>query len=124
MLVYFLKGKLPWQGLRARTLREKYQKISDTKQSCPIVILCRNLPEEVSTYLRYVRSLDFFETPDYNYLRKLFQARFEQEGFVDDSQFDWTDLKSDDDEWTDKDESILSRSPRSQSDRDWTDKIN
>jgi casein kinase 1 gamma len=118
MLVYFLKGKLPWQGLRARTLREKYQKISDTKQSCPVVILCRNLPEEVSTYLRYVRSLDFFETPDYNYLRKLFQARFEQEGFVDDSQFDWTDLKSDDDEWTDKDESILSRSPRSQSDRD------
>lgn len=46
--------------------------------------------EEMATYLRYVRRLDFFETPDYDYLRKLFQDLFERKGYVDDGEFDWT----------------------------------
>jgi hypothetical protein len=46
--------------------------------------------EEMCTYLRYVRRLDFFETPDYNYLRKLFQELFERRGYKDDGVFDWT----------------------------------
>lgn len=44
----------------------------------------------MATYLRYVRRLDFFETPDYEYLRRLFQELFEKKGFVDDGEFDWT----------------------------------
>ena len=47
-------------------------------------------PVETATYLRYVRQLDFFETPDYNYLRKLFQDLFDRMGYVDDGVFDWT----------------------------------
>ena len=46
--------------------------------------------EEFATYLRYVRRLDFFETPDYDYLRSLFKELFERKGFVDDGEFDWT----------------------------------
>ena len=41
-------------------------------------------------YLRYVRRLDFFETPDYNYLRKLFLDLMERKGWRDDGVFDWT----------------------------------
>ena len=44
----------------------------------------------MATYLRYVRRLDFFETPDYNYLRKLFQDLCEKKGYVNDGEFDWT----------------------------------
>lgn len=44
----------------------------------------------MATYLRYVRRLDFFETPDYDYLRKLFQDLFAKKGYVDDGEFDWT----------------------------------
>lgn len=53
-------------------------------------VLCENHPEEFATYLRYVRRLDFFETPDYDYLRKLFQDLFERKGYLDDGEFDWT----------------------------------
>ena len=74
MFMYFLRGNLPWQGLKADTLKERYQKIGDTKRATPIEVLCESYPEELATYLRYVRRLDFFETPDYDYLRKLFRG--------------------------------------------------
>jgi hypothetical protein len=90
MFMYFLRGSLPWQGLKADTLKERYQKIGDTKRATPIEVLCENQPEEMATYLRYVRRLDFFETPDYEYLRKLFQDLFERKGYVDDGEFDWS----------------------------------
>lgn len=90
MFMYFLRGSLPWQGLKADTLKERYQKIGDTKRATPIEGLCEGYPEEMATYLRYVRRLDFFETPDYDYLRKLFQGLFDKKGYVDDGEFDWT----------------------------------
>lgn len=52
--------------------------------------MCENHPEEFATYLRYVRRLDFFETPDYDYLRRLFQDLFDRKNYVDDGEFDWT----------------------------------
>ncbi|XP_037923741.1 casein kinase I isoform X15 [Hermetia illucens] len=90
MFMYFLRGSLPWQGLKADTLKERYQKIGDTKRATPIEVLCENHPEEFATYLRYVRRLDFFETPDYDFLRRLFQDLFDRKGYVEDGEFDWT----------------------------------
>lgn len=46
--------------------------------------------EEMATYLRYVRRLDFFEKPDYDYLRKLFTDLFDRNGYIFDYQYDWT----------------------------------
>ncbi|CAL8087455.1 unnamed protein product [Orchesella dallaii] len=90
MFMYFLRGSLPWQGLKTSTLKERYQRIGDTKRSTSIEALCEGYPEEVATYLRYVRRLDFFETPDYEYLRRMFHDLFERKGYVDDGDFDWT----------------------------------
>ncbi|GCB69996.1 hypothetical protein scyTo_0012528 [Scyliorhinus torazame] len=75
--------------LSADTLKERYQKIGDTKRATPIEVLCDNFPEEMATYLRYVRRLDFFEKPDYEYLRKLFTDLFDRNGFVFDYEYDW-----------------------------------
>ena len=42
--MYFLRGSLPWQGLKADTLKERYQKIGDTKRATPVEVLCENFP--------------------------------------------------------------------------------
>jgi len=97
MFMYFLRGSLPWQGLKAETLKERYTKIGDTKRTTPIETLCQDYPEEMATYLRYVRHLDFFETPDYDYLRKLFTDLYERMGYgtvpatIELLEFDWKD---------------------------------
>jgi len=48
MVMYLLRGSLPWQGLKADTLKERYQKIGDTKRSTPIEELCENFPGVLS----------------------------------------------------------------------------
>ncbi len=64
---YLFQGTLPWQGLRAATKQQKYERISEKKMSTPIDILCKGAPCEFATYLNYCRSLRFEEKPDYRY---------------------------------------------------------
>ncbi len=70
VLVYFLKGSLPWQGLKNN--QDKYAKIMEKKLQIPSEILCFGLPNEVTFYLNYCKSLRFEDRPDYDYLRGLF----------------------------------------------------
>lgn len=72
VFMYFLRGSLPWQGLKAATNKQKYEKIGEKKQTTAIKELCDGFPEEFSIYLSYVRSLKFEEQPDYDYMRGLF----------------------------------------------------
>ena len=51
MLIYFLKGKLPWQGLKANDKRTKYGLILETKLKTPITTLCEGLPREFAEFL-------------------------------------------------------------------------
>ncbi|VDN96354.1 unnamed protein product [Rodentolepis nana] len=88
MFIYFLRGCLPWQGLKAESLRERYQKIGDTKCATPIDVLCQGY-SEMATYLRYVRSLDFFEVPNYEYLRWIFTDLMKRQRWELDWEFDW-----------------------------------
>lgn len=90
MLIYFLRGSLPWQGLKADNLKQRYKMIGDTKINTPIDVLCEKFPSEIGTYLRYCRTLDFFQLPDYEYLRHLFWDVFEREQYKDDGNYDWT----------------------------------
>ena len=59
MILYFLRGSLPWQGLPAKTKDEKYRKIKEKKVDTPLEELCAGFPEEMSVYMQYVRSLRF-----------------------------------------------------------------
>jgi hypothetical protein len=63
--MYFLRGSLPWQNLKATNKKDKYEKIMEKKLSTPIEILCKGFPVEFATFLSYTRSLKFDEKPDY-----------------------------------------------------------
>jgi hypothetical protein len=103
VLMYFNRGSLPWQGLKAVTKRQKYDKISEKKMSTPVEVLCNGYPSlyrvqilllmcavEFATYLNYCRSLRFEDKPDYSYLRQIFRNLFHREGYTYDYIFDWT----------------------------------
>jgi len=92
VLMYFNRGSLPWQGLKAVGKKEKYEKIMEKKMSTPIEVLCKNFPNEFVTYLNYTRSLRFEDRPDYAYLRRLLKDLFFREGYQYDFVFDWTIL--------------------------------
>jgi len=90
VLVYFNRGSLPWQGLKAVTKKQKYEKISEKKMSTPIELLCKGMPGEFASYLNFCRQLRFDDKPDYSYLRQLFRNLFHREHYVYDYIFDWT----------------------------------
>ncbi|KAG6327516.1 hypothetical protein ID866_11573, partial [Astraeus odoratus] len=89
VFMYFLRGVLPWQGLRAATNKQKYEKIGEKKQATPIAELCEGFPEEFGIYMNYVRKLGFEEEPDYDFLRELFTRVLKNIGEPDDGIFDW-----------------------------------
>ena len=92
-MLYFCRGSLPWQGLKAATKKQKYDRIMEKKMTTPTEVLCRGFPNEFAIYLNYTRSLRFDDKPDYSYLRKIFRDLFVREGFQYDYVFDWTVYK-------------------------------
>ena len=90
VLMYFLRGALPWQGLKAATKKQKYDRIMEKKMTTPTDLLCRGFPNEFGIFLNYTRALRFDDKPDYSYLRKLFRDLFVREGFQYDYVFDWS----------------------------------
>ncbi|KAG0749065.1 hypothetical protein G6F57_005654 [Rhizopus arrhizus] len=83
VFMYFLRGSLPWQGLKAATNKQKYEKIGEKKQITNMRV------EEFGIYLQYVRKLGFEETPDYSFLRELFNKVLARLGETDNGVYDW-----------------------------------
>lgn len=93
MLMYFIRGSLPWQGLKAATKRQKYEKISEKKMATSLENLCKGFPDEFLQHLLYCRQLGFDQTPDYKYLRQIFRNLLKRMNHTYDYIFDWTVLK-------------------------------
>nr|XP_054387340.1 casein kinase I-like isoform X2 [Pongo abelii] len=91
VLMYFNRTSLPWQGLKAATEKQKYEKISEKKMSTPV--LCKGFAAEFAIYLNYCRGLHFEKAPDYMYLRQLFCILFRTLSHQYDYTLDWTMLK-------------------------------
>ena len=92
VLMYFIRGSLPWQGLKANTKKQKYERIMDRKMSTSTEQLCKGYATEFRSYFEYCRSLRFEDRPDYAYLKRLFKELFYRKGFQYDNMFDWTVL--------------------------------
>ncbi|KAF1741100.1 LOW QUALITY PROTEIN: hypothetical protein MXB_4235, partial [Myxobolus squamalis] len=90
MYFYFLRGTLPWQGLKTENLKERYQKICQTKIATTVEALSRGFPDEFASMLRYARQLNFDQTPKYDYLVQLIDIYMRKTNNVNHTPiFDW-----------------------------------
>ena len=94
-LIYFAKGKLPWQGTRGKNKKEKYKMIMEMKNKVSAENLCQGLPEEILYLLKYARGMNFEEQPDYKKLKFMFQSFIEKKGEVMNNIFDWDGVNLD-----------------------------
>lgn len=94
MLLYFLRGSLPWQGVKGITQKEKQDRIMEKKMSFPVESLCKGFPSEFTTFVNYSKNLQFESKPDYNYLKKLFKNALHRYFYYEDRRFDWEIIKN------------------------------
>ena len=91
VLMYFLRGSLPWQGLKVDRKEDRYKKIYEKKKATSPEELCTGFPPELAEYVRYTRNLEFEQNPDYNYLRGLFRKIMDDKGYdINEIKFDWS----------------------------------
>jgi len=89
VLMYFLLGVLPWQGLKVRKNEDHFEKIAQKKYSTSFEELTSGQPEEFLLYFKHVEKLEFEDQPNYIYLIGLFQKVIDKyctDCFYD---FDW-----------------------------------
>ena len=90
VLIYFLRGSLPWQGLQAKNKEERYKKILQKKIETTSYDLCYGFPIEFEKYVEYCKNLDYIEEPQYEMLRNLFLKIMRREKDKFDYIYDWT----------------------------------
>lgn len=89
VLMYFNRGSLPWQGLKANNKKQKYEKIREKKLATSVDELCQGYPVEFAHYINICRNCKFDESPNYDHLRSLIKSLFRNSGYSYDYVFDW-----------------------------------
>ena len=95
VLIYFLLGKLPWQGLPVKANEDRYVKIMEKKRDTKPEDLCKTLPKEFQKYVEYTRGMEYEEDPNYEMLKNLFKAVMEKNNYEMDYIYDWSDPNDD-----------------------------
>eukprot|EP01029_Cantina_marsupialis_P010600 TRINITY_DN241104_c0_g1_i1.p1 TRINITY_DN241104_c0_g1~~TRINITY_DN241104_c0_g1_i1.p1 ORF type:complete len:652 (+),score=130.07 TRINITY_DN241104_c0_g1_i1:110-2065(+) len=90
MLVWFLNGQLPWQGLKFKKGESKLRRIGEIKERTSPAELCTGLPDCFMRFVYYSRNLKFTDTPDYSYILSLFKEEYVAQGYeISGRTFDW-----------------------------------
>ena len=90
VLIYLLKGFLPWQGIKAKSKVEKVKNILVNKIETCSNDLCYNLPKEFEEYIDYCKYLEIGDEPDYQMLKNLFLKVLQEERMQFDYIYDWS----------------------------------
>jgi hypothetical protein len=81
VLLYFLRGSLPWQGLPGKSKNDKYNNIKKKKMEVSVDELTKGYPDEFKEFMIYCRKLQFTEDPNYNYILGLFEGCMKKNGW-------------------------------------------
>lgn len=93
VMMYLLRGILPWQNMKAKDTKTKYKMIMEKKISTPAEFLCQGYPSQLATLINYAKNLKFQEKPDYKFLKSLIQAAMKANKYETDYVYDWTITK-------------------------------
>lgn len=89
MLMYLLRGSLPWSGMPAKNMEDQHLKVGQKKKEVRLEELCKGYPGAFRIFLQTARRLGFQERPDYERLRGLFQEVRNEHGPIEDHGFQW-----------------------------------
>lgn len=92
VVLYFLRGNLPWQGLPIKNKEDRYLKIMEKKKETSSIELCKGYPQYFADFVEYTRNLSYEDDPDYSYLKSLFILSLKESGFEIDRKLDWLNL--------------------------------
>ena len=100
LILYFLRGSLPWQGLKISSRNKRFKAITNLKKTIKLEKLCENFPPEILLFCKYTRKLGFTEKPKYEYMKNLFLSILNKYGMQNDKRFSWikegADINNDD----------------------------
>ena len=89
VLIYFLNGKLPWQGLNISNKQKRYKKLLHKRLKISVKKLCKDLPKCIYSYMMLVRTLKYDDDVNYSHLRKLFVNEMFERDICYDCSWDW-----------------------------------
>ena len=90
VLMYFLRGDLPWQNIKIKGKKDKYAKICNKKKEISSQELGKNFPEEFAEILDYFKNLGYTENPNYEMCYKKMEIVLEKQKLKFDYIYDWT----------------------------------
>ena len=88
MMIHFVIGELPWMGIKAKSLGEKYKRVYEKKQETVPDEITKILPDEMKSFLKHILELEFEQKPNYDYLSGLIKSLKSKYGYQDDN-FEW-----------------------------------
>jgi len=94
IILYFLTKRLPWQGISAKTLANRYKKIYEKKAELENWDKFKNIPVQIQNFILYVRNLGFNQDPNYKKMKNYFYDLMKQENYFEDMNFSWIIDKS------------------------------
>ena len=90
VLMFLLRGNLPWQNIKIKGKKDKYAKICNKKKEVSSKELGMNFPSEFAEILDYFKILGYTETPDYEMCMKKMLNVIEKANETFDYIYDWT----------------------------------
>ncbi|CAD8142709.1 unnamed protein product [Paramecium octaurelia] len=92
MLIFLLKGSLPWQNVSHKNEEEKVKIVGLMKMRISSQELCQDLPIEFMRFIDLVKKMSYREKPGYKYFQQLFRRVAIQQQV--EYRFDWLDEKN------------------------------
>ena len=96
IIIYFLNGKLNWDGIKTKTKEEKIQKIMENKEEFKKNKEYKKLPQTFSHIFQYIYNLGFEEKPNYEYIFGVINKgleQFEGETNYEKTLLDWQSIE-------------------------------